>query len=83
MASHPGLSIDRVKLAFVSQDFDFPMAPKINTVPSDVTISPKTVADGQDKVPVSSKCSPSTISTRTRSVRRVRFPKKLATYITY
>ncbi|GFX98835.1 retrovirus-related Pol polyprotein from transposon 412 [Trichonephila clavipes] len=77
------VSIDRVKPAFVSQDFDFPRAPKINTALKDITTSPKTVSEGQKQFSSSSKCLPSTTSTRTRSGRQVHFPKKLATYITY
>ncbi|GFW93367.1 integrase catalytic domain-containing protein [Trichonephila clavipes] len=77
------VSIDRVKPAFVSQDFDFPRAPKINTALKDITTSPKTVSEGQKQFSSSSKCLSSTTSTRTRSGRQVHFPKKLATYITY
>ncbi|GFY22926.1 hypothetical protein TNCV_2181871 [Trichonephila clavipes] len=64
------VSIDRVKPAFVSQDFDFPRAPKINTVLKDITTSPKTVSKGQKQFSSSSKCLPSTTSTRTRSGRQ-------------
>ncbi|GFX51313.1 putative RNA-directed DNA polymerase from transposon X-element [Trichonephila clavipes] len=63
-------SIDRVKPAFVSQDFDFPRAPKINTALKDITTSPKTVSEGQKQFSSSSKCLPSTTSTRTRSGRQ-------------
>ncbi|GFT54651.1 retrovirus-related Pol polyprotein from transposon 412 [Trichonephila clavipes] len=64
------VSIDRVKPAFVSQDFDFPRAPKINTALKDITTSPKTVSEGQKQFSSSSKCLPSTTSTRTRSGRQ-------------
>ncbi|GFX04299.1 retrovirus-related Pol polyprotein from transposon 412 [Trichonephila clavipes] len=65
------VSIDRVKPAFVSQDFDFPRAPKINTALKDITTSPKTVSEGQKQFSSSSKCLPSTTSTRTRSGRQL------------
>ncbi|GFX63044.1 retrovirus-related Pol polyprotein from transposon 412 [Trichonephila clavipes] len=64
------VSIDRVKPAFVSQDFDFPRAPKINTALKDITTSQKTVSEGQKQFSSSSKCLPSTTSTRTRSGRQ-------------
>lgn len=76
------VSIDRVKPAFVSQDFHLPGTPKINAVPSDITTSPKTVVEDQNKLSSSRKFSPPIIPTRTRSGRTVHFPKKLATYIT-
>ncbi|GFX37101.1 hypothetical protein TNCV_1712941 [Trichonephila clavipes] len=64
------VSIDRVKPAFVSQDFDFPRAPKIDTALKDITTSPKTVSEGQKQFSSSSKGLPSTTSTRTRSGRQ-------------
>ncbi|GFT14182.1 SWIM-type domain-containing protein [Trichonephila clavipes] len=68
--THVFLRIDKVSPPLTQPYTDHMKAPKINTALKDITTSPKTVSEGQKQFSSSSKCLPSTTSTRTRSGRQ-------------